>query len=80
VFLREFSRRFHPVALVAKRKLDQINAAAVLADLRAIPDNRLESLAGDRAGQCSIRVNDQLRICFRWNDPDAFEVEIVDYH
>ncbi|HSW51333.1 MAG TPA: type II toxin-antitoxin system RelE/ParE family toxin [Bryobacteraceae bacterium] len=80
VFRREFSRRFQRIAPVAKRKLDQIHAAATLADLRAIPGNRLEALAGDREGQYSIRVNDQWRICFRWVDLDAFEVEIVDYH
>jgi proteic killer suppression protein len=80
VFRREFSRKFQSVAAVAKRKLDQVNAAVVISDLRAIPGNRLEALGGDRAGQYSIRVNDQWRICFRWVDPDAVQVEIVDYH
>ena len=80
VFRREFSRKFQGVAVVAKRKLDHIQAAAAISDLREIPGNRLESLAGDRAGQHSIRVNDQWRICFRWVAPDALEVEIVDYH
>jgi proteic killer suppression protein len=80
VFRREFSRKFQRIAPVAKRKLDHIHAAAALSDLGAIPGNRLEALAGDRAGQYSIRVNDQWRICFRWVEPDAFEVEIVDYH
>lgn len=80
VFRREFSRKFQRVAAVAKRKLDQIHSAALLSDLRAVPGNRLEALTGDREGQYSIRVNDQWRICFRWTDPDAFEVEIVDYH
>ena len=80
VFLREFSRKFQGIALVAKRKLDHIHAAAAVSDLRLIPGNRLETLAGDRAGQHSIRVNDQWRICFRWVQPDALEVEIVDYH
>jgi len=71
VFRREFSRKFQGVATVAKRKLDQIHAAAALADLAATPGNRLESLG----------VNDQWRICFRWvEDDDAVEVEIVDYH
>ena len=79
VFRREFSRKFQGVAVVAKRKLDHIQAAAV-SDLRVIPGNRLEALAGDRAGQHSIRVNDQWRICFRWVEGDAIEVEIVDYH
>ena len=80
VFRREFSRRFQGIAAVAKRRLDQIHAAAAIFDLWAIPGNRLEALAGDRAGQHSIRVNDQWRICFRWVEPDAVEVEIVDYH
>lgn len=80
VFRREFSRKFQGIAPVAKRKLDHIHAAAALSDLGAIPGNRLEALAGDRAGQYSIRVNDQWRICFCWADNDAFEVEIVDYH
>jgi proteic killer suppression protein len=80
VFRREFSRKFQSVAAVAKRKLDQVNAAVVISDLRAIPGNRLEALGGDRAGQYSIRVNDQWRICFHWVEPDAVQVEIVDYH
>ena len=80
VFRREFSRKFQRVAAVAKRKLDHIQAAPALSDLRAVPGNRLEALAGDRKGQHSIRVNDQWRICFRWADTDAFEVGIVDYH
>jgi proteic killer suppression protein len=80
VFRREFSRKFQRIATVAKRKLDQVHAAAAISDLGAIPGNRLETLAGDRAGQRSIRVNDQWRICFRWAEPDALEVEIVDYH
>ena len=80
VFRREFSRKFQRIATVAKRKLDQMHAAAAISDLGAIPGNRLETLAGDRAGQRSIRVNDQWRICFRWVEPDALEVEIVDYH
>jgi proteic killer suppression protein len=80
VFRGQFSRKFQRVARVAKRTLDQIQAATVLSDLAAIPGNRLEALHGDRAGQHSIRVNDQWRICFRWIDADAVEVEIVDYH
>jgi toxin HigB-1 len=62
------------------RKLLILNAAASLDDLRAPPGNRLEKLAGNRAGQYSIRINDQWRICFRWEDGDAFDVEMVDYH
>jgi proteic killer suppression protein len=80
VFRREFSRKFQSVAAVGKRKLDHVHAAATICDLRTVPDNRLKALRGDRAGQYSIRVNDQWRICFRWEDADALEVEIVDYH
>jgi len=65
---------------VARRKLDQLDSAAVLNDLRVPPGNRLERLAGDRSGQHSIRVNDQYRICFVWSDVGPFEVEITDYH
>ncbi len=80
VFRREFSRKLQGIARVAKRKLDQLHAAAALADLGVIPGNRLEALGGDRQGQYSIRINDQWRICFRWVDSDASDVEIVDYH
>jgi len=80
VFRREFSRKFQGIAPIAKRKLDHIHAAAALSDLGAIPGNRLEALVGDRKGQYSIRINDQWRICFRWVDADALDVEIVDYH
>ena len=65
---------------MARRKLDQLNAAVVLTDLRAPPANRLEALKGNRRGQHSIRINDQWRICFRWREGDAHDVEIVDYH
>ncbi|MFN9610268.1 MAG: type II toxin-antitoxin system RelE/ParE family toxin [Pseudanabaena sp.] len=68
------------ISRVAARKLDQINAATGLDDLRAPPNNRLEALAGDRFGQHSIRINDQYRICFIWSDAGASQVEIVDYH
>jgi toxin HigB-1 len=64
----------------ALRKLRQLDAAATLEDLRNPPGNRLEILKGNRAGQMSIRINDQWRICFRWTDHDARDVEIVDYH
>jgi proteic killer suppression protein len=80
VFRREFSRKFQRVAAVAKRQLDHIHAAVALSDLGAVPGNRLEVITGDRKGRHSIRVNDQWRVCFRWADADAFEVEIVDYH
>jgi toxin HigB-1 len=65
---------------VARRKLDQINQAAMLDDLRVPPGNRLEELRGDREGQHSIRINDQYRVCFAWTEGGAEEVEIVDYH
>lgn len=65
---------------VGHRKLIQLHNAQSLADLRAPPGNRLEALSDDRAGQHSIRINDQWRICFVWRDGDAYEVEIVDYH
>jgi proteic killer suppression protein len=65
---------------VARRKLRMLNNAQSLDDLRLPPGNRLEALRGDRAGQFSIRINDQWRICFEWRGSDAFEVEIVDYH
>ncbi|ACO78940.1 Plasmid maintenance system killer protein [Azotobacter vinelandii CA] len=65
---------------VALRKLRQLDAAKSLDDLRIPPGNRLEALHGDREGQHSIRINEQWRICFRWVDGDAHDVEIVDYH
>lgn len=65
---------------VAVRKLDQLDSAVVLDDLAVPPGNRLESLKGDRAGQYSIRINDQYRICFIWSDEGAGDVEVVDYH
>lgn len=65
---------------VALRKLRMLNNARTLIDLRMPPGNRLERLAGDRVGQHSIRINDQWRICFTWQDGHAAEVEIVDYH
>jgi len=65
---------------VARRKLDQLNQAEVLRDLRAPPANRLEKLKGGREGQHSIRINRQYRVCFRWTDQGVEDVEIVDYH
>jgi len=65
---------------VAQRKLDQLNAAFSLDDMRVPPGNRLEGLKGDRKGQHSIRINDQYRMCFVWTLEGASEVEIVDYH
>ena len=68
------------VATTARRKLDILHAAVDLDDLRSPPGNRLEPLSGDRAGQHSIRINDQLRLCFVWSDGNAYHVEIVNYH
>lgn len=65
---------------IALRKLRLLNQARRLDDLRVPPGNRLEALKGDRAGQHSIRINDQWRICFRWDGQGAFDVEIADYH
>ncbi len=81
IFRRERSRKL-PEDLLrsALRKLRMLNRAVNLDDLRVPPANHLEKLKGDRAGQYSIRINDQWRICFHWRDSDAFDVEIVDYH
>ena len=65
---------------VARRKLDQLNQAHVLDDLRAPPGNRLEPLLGNRKGQHSVRINDQYRVCFRWTDSGPVDVEVTDYH
>ena len=81
LFQARKNRRWRSIEAVALRKLDMINAADILTDLRVPPGNRLEALSGDREGQHSIRVNDQYRICFVWKDDGAaHEVEIVDYH
>ncbi len=73
-------RRFVNIETVAMRKLAMLNRAAVLEDLRIPPNNRLESLQGDRQGQHSIRVNRQWRVCFVWTESGPKDVEIVDYH
>lgn len=73
-------RRFGSFKKIARRKIRQLEIAAILEDLRVPPGNRLEALKGDRSGQFSIRINDQWRICFFWHDGGAEEVEIVDYH
>lgn len=73
-------RRFRAFKDVAIRKLTYLEAAKELRDLKAPPGNRLEKLKGERAGQYSIRVNDQWRVCFEWTNSDPAEVEIVDYH
>lgn len=72
--------RFASIERPALRKLVQLDAAQRIDDMRVPPGNRLESLAGDRVGQWSIRINDRFRICFLWVDGNAEEVEIVDYH
>jgi proteic killer suppression protein len=72
--------RFSNIERLALRKLRQLDLARRIDDLRAPPANRLEQRKGDRAGQWSIRVNDQFRICFRWTGTHAEDVEIVDYH
>ncbi|MBI1865525.1 MAG: type II toxin-antitoxin system RelE/ParE family toxin [Nitrospirae bacterium] len=72
-------KRFVNIAAAARRKLRQLEIADRLDDLRVPPGNRLEALKGDRAGLHSIRVNDQFRVCFRWADAGAEDVEIVDY-
>jgi len=81
IYQRERSRKLpSDIQQVALRKLRMINNALNINDLRVPPANRLEKLSGDRAGQYSIRINDQWRICFEWRGSDAFNVEITDYH
>ena len=72
-------KRFKAIERIARRKLEMLASAERLEDLRSPPGNRLEALKGDRKGQYSIRINDQWRVCFRWDD-GAEDVEIVDYH
>jgi proteic killer suppression protein len=76
---RKFSRRFQAIEKAARVRLALLDAATSLRDLN-LPGLRLEALKRDRAGQYSIRINDQFRICFEWRDGDAHNVEIVDYH
>lgn len=81
LFNRERSQKLPgDIQRVALRKLKMLHRSTSLSDLRSPPANRLERLKGNREGQYSIRVNDQWRICFRWDRGDAFDVEIVDYH
>ncbi len=81
IFNRQRSRKLpQNIQQIALRKLRMLNRATTLQDLRVPPANRLEKLSGDRVGQCSIRINDQWRICFEWSEDDAYNVEIVDYH
>lgn len=72
--------RFGHIDRAARRKLLMIHAAMTLSDLSGVPGNRLEMLSGSRHGQYSIRINDQWRICFRWRNGNAYDLEIVDYH
>jgi proteic killer suppression protein len=81
LFLTARSRRLPgDVIQRAKRKLQILDSATDLKDLASPPGNRLESLRGDREGQHSIRINDQFRLCFRWENGDAYDVEVADYH
>lgn len=81
VYLGRVSRKLpHDIQRTARRKLLYLHDARDLRDLLAPPGNRLEKLSGDRQGQYSIRINDQWRICFRWDNDRALDVEIVDYH
>ena len=81
IWLGQRSRRLpQDIQTTARRKLRMLNNAASLTDLRVPPGNRLEALRGDRTGQHSIRINQQWRVCFTWQDGDAFDAEIVDHH
>ena len=81
LFQRRMTKRLGPeISRSALRKLLYLHAAMGLEQLRSPPGNRLEALSGDRRGQHSIRVNDQFRVCFRWSEANAYEVEIIDYH
>lgn len=81
LFNREFSKKLpSDIQRIARRKLEILDAAENLNDLRIPPSNRLEKLKGNRVHQHSIRINDQWRICFEWRETDAYEVEIFDYH
>ncbi len=73
-------KEFQSIARPAKRKLEMLDAASRLDDLKVPPGNRLEALSGDRSGFNSIRINDQWRLIFVWRDDGAYDVEIVDYH
>lgn len=76
---RKFSRKFQSIERMARIRLELLDAAISLRDLE-LPGLRLEALKGDRAGQHSIRINDQFRICFEWRGGNAYDVEIVDYY
>ena len=80
LFHDEFVKKYSGIERAARKKLLMLNAAECLDDLRVPPGNRLEALRGDRQGQYSIRINNQWRICFKWENGHALDVEIVDYH
>lgn len=81
IFHRQLSRKLpQDIQRIARKKLVILDAAPQLSDLRIPPGNRLEALKGNRKDQHSIRINDQWRICFKWSDGDAYDVEITDYH
>jgi proteic killer suppression protein len=80
VFLTGTSRRWAAIARVAARRLQAVDFASAIEDLRNPPGNHLEKLKGGREGWWSIRINNQYRVCFRWDGHDAWDVEIVDYH
>jgi proteic killer suppression protein len=80
IFENRLPKRFMSIASVAERKLQMLDSAKTIADLRSPPGNRLESLKGNRKGCWSIRINDQWRVCFRFEAGDTYDVEIVDYH
>jgi toxin HigB-1 len=81
IFHRQFSKNLpHNIRKIAFRKLRMLNRSSTVQDLRIPPANKLEALSGNRKGQHSIRINDQWRICFKWQNGNAYNVEIVDYH
>jgi len=80
VYLTGTSRKWANIVRVAARRMQAVDYASAIEDLLKPPGNRLEKLKDDREGQWSIRINDQYRICFRWDGKDAWDVEIVDYH
>lgn len=80
LFENQFVKRFSGIGKAARIKLKLLHAVPDLNDLRSPPGNRLEGLTGNRAGYYSIRINQQWRICFSWQNGDAYDVEIIDYH
>lgn len=80
LYRRQFVRRFSGIERQAIRRLRLLDSAQTMQAVAMLPGNRFEALRGDRQGQYSIRINDQWRICFRWNEAGPYDVEIVDYH